>query len=390
MPYPCAATINTALAKRHAQRLQAARAPGLWRAVVTLACVTPPPNPSAGRAAFAGARLHVVTGKGGAGKTTVAASLAVALARGGKRVLLCEVEGRQACSRLLDCPPLDYTERPVMAGRHGGSVQALAVEPRAALMDYLNTFYVMGGRAGKMLDSLGAVDFATTIAPGLRDVLLTGKVYEAAKRTVKRRRGEPARPAFDAVVVDAPPTGRITRFLNVSAQVTGLAKMGPIHAQAASMEALMHAPTTRVHVVALPEEMSVTESREAVAELAAEGFSVGAVFVNRVRPQVLSDADLARVAAGQVSVGQLTEAISKAGGDGAGPAHTSDEAGAELAEDLVALGAQHAARVAREAEQVAVLADLPYPLLRVPLSPVPITRALLPDMADNLMAQGVQ
>ena len=84
--------------------------------------------------------------------------------------------------------------------------------------------YYRLGRAGKALDRFGVIDFATTIAPGLRDVLLTGKVYEAVHRN---RRNKHAR-RYDAVVLDAPPTGRIAQFLNVNSELAGLAKVGPV------------------------------------------------------------------------------------------------------------------------------------------------------------------
>ena len=88
-------------------------------------------------------------------------------------------------------------------------------------------FYKLG-RAGGALERMGAIDFATTIAPGVRDVLLIGKVYEAVGRTTGNGRHQGPK-AWDAVVLDAPPTGRITRFLNVNVQVADLAKVGPIH-----------------------------------------------------------------------------------------------------------------------------------------------------------------
>src|ERR1700689_4712160 len=138
-----------------------------------------------------GVRLHVVTGKGGTGKTTVAAALALALARVGRRGLLIEVEGRQGIARLFDCPPLPYAERKVALGlgsqgAEGGDVYALAVDPEGALLDYMEMFYNMR-RAGKTLTRIGVVDFATTIAPGLADVLVTGKATEATRRRVDGR-----------------------------------------------------------------------------------------------------------------------------------------------------------------------------------------------------------
>ena len=169
-------------------------------------------------------RLHVVSGKGGTGKTTVAAALALALARGGKKVLLLEVEGRQGIAQLFDTAPLPYQETKIAVADDGGVVYALPVDAEAALLEYLEMFYGIK-RGGYALRKLGAIDFATTIAPGLRDVLLTGKASEAVKRGEKV-----GRLAYDAVVLDAPPTGRITRFLNVNTEIAGLAKVGPMAA----------------------------------------------------------------------------------------------------------------------------------------------------------------
>src|ERR1700749_2273994 len=180
-----------------------------------------------------GVRLHVVTGKGGTGKTTVAAALALALEHRGRKVLLIEAEGRQVIARLFDRPPLPYEEPKLAIGPGeadderdpGGDVYALAMAPEGALLDYLQMFYGMRS-AGVALTRLGMVDFATTIAPGLGDVLVTGKATEANRR---RKNGTYV---YDAVVMDAPPTGRIGRFLTVSAEVSGLAKAGPIRSHA--------------------------------------------------------------------------------------------------------------------------------------------------------------
>ncbi len=161
---------------------------------------------------------------------------------------------------------------------------ALAIDPELALLDYLQMFYKLGS-AGRALRKLGAIDFATTIAPGVRDVLLTGKACEAVRR--KDRGG---RFVYDYVVMDAPPTGRITRFLNVNDEVAGLAKIGPIHNQAQAVMRVLKSPETAVHLVTLLEEMPVQETADGIAELRAARLPVGRVIVNMVRPQVLDAA----------------------------------------------------------------------------------------------------
>ncbi len=127
------------------------------------------------------ARLHFVTGKGGTGKSTIAAALALALAAGGRKVLLVEVEGRQGIAQLFDVPPLPYEEVKIATADGGGQVNALAIDTEAAFLEYLDMFYNLG-MAGRAMRRIGAVEFATTIAPGLRDVLLTGKIREIVTR----------------------------------------------------------------------------------------------------------------------------------------------------------------------------------------------------------------
>ena len=119
------------------------------------------PRRGGGSCSYAGAvspdpspvRLHVVTGKGGTGKTTVAAALALALAADGRHVLLVETEGRQGIAQLFDTPPLPYEERRVAVARGGGEVKALAIDVEEALLEYLDMFYnLRAGRPGAAQD----------------------------------------------------------------------------------------------------------------------------------------------------------------------------------------------------------------------------------------------
>ena len=255
-------------------------------------------------------QLHVVTGKGGTGKSTVAASLALALAAEGRQVLLCEVEGRQGIARMFDVDPLPYAERRIATGladpgsgttgSRPGTVHALHIDPEAALLEYLSLYYKLG-RAGRALDRFGVIEFATTIAPGVRDVLLTGKVYEAVQRN-SRNKGAVQ---YDAVVLDAPPTGRITQFLNVSDELAGLAKVGPIRAQSDTMMTLFRSPRTAVHLVTVLEEMPVQETADGIAQLREAGLPVGAVVVNQVRPQDVAPDDLADALTGRLDRSRL-------------------------------------------------------------------------------------
>ena len=187
--------------------------------------------------------LHVVSGKGGTGKSTVAAALALSLAQSGRRVMLMEVEGRQGIAQMFDTPPLPHEERRIASAPNGGEVWALAVEPEEALLEYLELFYNLR-RAGSVLRKMGAIEFVTTVAPGLRDVLLTGKAIE-----LTRRKAKGISPAYDAVVLDAPPTGRITRFLNINTEIAGLAKVGPIRSQADSVMSVLRSKRTAIHLV---------------------------------------------------------------------------------------------------------------------------------------------
>ncbi|MFD3480291.1 ArsA family ATPase [Streptomyces sp. NPDC058695] len=323
-------------------------------------------------------RLQVVSGKGGTGKTTVAAALALALATEGKRTLLVEVEGRQGIAQLFETEALPYEERKIAVAPGGGEVFALAIDPELALLDYLQMFYKLGG-AGRALKKLGAIDFATTVAPGLRDVLLTGKACEAVRRKTKQNKY-----AYDYVVMDAPPTGRITRFLNVNDEVAGLAKIGPIHNQAQAVMRVLKSPETAVHLVTLLEEMPVQETSDGIAELQAANLPVGRLIVNMVRPAVLDDAELT-LARGGVPRTAIAKSLSAAGLGGARRGGNAER----LVTPLLDQAAEYAERHELERSQRAVLADSGLPLHELPLLTEGMDLAGLYRLATELRKQGI-
>ncbi|WP_407442561.1 ArsA-related P-loop ATPase [Rhodococcus sp. (in: high G+C Gram-positive bacteria)] len=312
-------------------------------------------------AGAAQARLHFVSGKGGTGKSTVAGALALALAAGGRKVLLVETEGRQGIAQLFDVPPLPPVETKIASAEGGGVVSALAIDIEAAFLEYLDMFYNLGF-AGRAMRRIGAVEFATTLAPGLRDVILTGKIKETVVRT-----DASGRRVYDAVVVDAPPTGRISSFLDVTKAMADLAKSGPIRSQSEGVVRLLHSDETVVHLVTLLEALPVQETADAVEELQAADLRLGTVFVNRTAPEHFPENLVDEFAGGRVPGEAIRAAFGRVG------VKLSDEDFAGLLTEAI----EHAATL--QAQQVSA----------AQLDDVKVARMSLPSMADGIDLGGL-
>lgn len=326
-------------------------------------------------ALWPGVALHVVSGKGGTGKTTVAAALAMSLATQGRRTLLMEVEGRQGIAQLFDTSPLPYEERRIAVAPGGGEVWALAVDPQEALLDYLSIYYNLRS-AGTALRKLGAIDFATTIAPGLRDVLLTGKACELVRRADK-----PGADSYDAIVLDAPPTGRIAKFLNVTAEVSGLARTGPIRKHADLVVDVIGSPRTAVHLVTLLEEMPVQETIDAVEELREHRLPVGGVFVNMVRPRVLDSAEIETIASGALTVDDIAAGLRGLKLPGRAKAN---------ARGLLDEALDHVQRVQLERRERDRIDALGLPIFALPLLTEGVDLGSLYEFAEMLRGEGLR
>ena len=335
------------------------------------------PKPVGWPARLTEARLHFVTGKGGTGKSTIAASLALALASGGRRVLLVEVEGRQGIAQLFDVPPLPYEEVKIATAEGGGQVNALAIDTEAAFLEYLDMFYNLG-LAGRAMRRIGAVEFATTIAPGLRDVLLTGKIKEIVTRTKGDAKAKQS--VYDAVVVDAPPTGRIARFLDVTKAVSDLAKGGPVHSQAEGVVKLLHSDLTAIHLVTLLEALPIQETIEAIEELRQMQLPIGSVIVNRNIPAYLPPDDLAKAAEGDIDADAVRAGLRKAG------ITLSDQDFAGLLTETI----QHATRIAARTESSEELVEIDVARLELPSLPDGVDLGSLYELAEALAQQGVR
>ncbi|MGH8980732.1 MAG: ArsA family ATPase, partial [Acidimicrobiales bacterium] len=216
-------------------------------------------------------RLVFVTGKGGVGKTTVAAALAQLAARRGKRVLACEIDAKGDLAARFEAAPTDFAGREVAPG-----VVAMSMDTEASLREYLR-LHLRVPVAGRIGPLAKAFDFVATAAPGVREILTVGKLcYEVRERH------------YDLVVVDAAASGHIVSQLAAPQAINELVKVGLIKGQTDWMLEILSDPwRTGAVVVATPEEMPVNETLELAGRLAAETtVQLSAVVVNRVLPEL--------------------------------------------------------------------------------------------------------
>jgi anion-transporting ArsA/GET3 family ATPase len=219
---------------------------------------------------FAASRLVIVAGKGGVGKTTVSATIAAAAARTGRSVLLVEIEGKSGLASLFGTEPLGYervTLAPGIVGR--------TITPDEALLDYLRDHGM--SRISKRLVSSGALEIVATAAPGIRDILVLGKVKSL------ERAGE-----ADLIVLDAPAAGHAIRFLLSARGLLDAVRVGPINTQAREvLEMLTDPARCQVVLVTLPEETPVNELVDTAYHLEDRvGVSLGPVVVNGILPEI--------------------------------------------------------------------------------------------------------
>jgi anion-transporting ArsA/GET3 family ATPase len=294
---------------------------------------------------FAAARLLVVAGKGGVGKTTVTAALAGSAARAGRRVLVIEVEGKSGLVGLLGGRgELGYDEVTYASGLGPGGqgeLRARTITPTHALVDYFEEHGMR--RLSHRLGRSGVLDIVATAAPGLDDILVLGKVKQLERQQVA-----------DLIVLDAPAAGHAITFLQSANGLLDAVDVGPINTQARDVVELLSDPArTQVLLVTLAEETPVNELVETAFALEDRvGVSLGPVVVNGLYPDVALDVD----AAGPVADGDRVA--------------------------LVAAAAFRQDRVALQREQVERLGErLPLPQIHLPFL---FSAGLMPADVDVL------
>ncbi|MDQ4049802.1 MAG: ATPase [Actinomycetota bacterium] len=232
-------------------------------------------------------RLLVVTGKGGVGKSTVAAAIGLAAARAGKRTVICEVAEQERVTEIFGRPPAGARET-VLAPR----LHAFSVDPEHAKEEWLRHQLRTGALAG-LLHHSRAFQYITAAAPGLTEVLTIGKVWELAQ--LERR--TPGQAPYDLAILDAPATGGGLALLRAPRSYAAIARMGPVGRHAGKIDAFISDPSsTAVVAVALPEEMPVNETIDLEARLRDDlGVELTRVFVNGVLPKRFSEKEMAAI-----------------------------------------------------------------------------------------------
>ena len=226
-------------------------------------------------------RLLFFTGKGGVGKSTMAAATALLASSIGKRVLLVEVDAKGDIPAQFEQAPVGFTPKEVHPG-----VLAMAMDTEASLQEYLrlNLRVPVIGRIGPLARVL---DFVATAAPGVKEILTIGKIAWEVREAIEGRAD------FDLVVVDAAATGHIVAQLGAADAIRELVDVGPLRNQTQWVSELLADPAiTAVNVVTTPEEMPVAETIELVDNLRRKvDVPLGSVIVNRVLPELFTRAD---------------------------------------------------------------------------------------------------
>jgi anion-transporting ArsA/GET3 family ATPase len=233
-------------------------------------------------------RLVFVTGKGGVGKTTVAAALGLSAARAGKRTIVCEVARQERVSRAFHREGVGPKETEL-----SDDFFVISVDPQKAMEEYLED-QIGSRRLAGLLFGNRIFDYFAAATPGMRELTTIGKVWEMAQLERRKRRDR----LYDLVIVDAPASGHGLGMLGTPRTFREAVRVGPIHRQAGVIHDFLTDPeTTGVVAVALPEEMPVNETVELEQRLEDElGIHIDQVVVNALLPERFNADECDRIA----------------------------------------------------------------------------------------------
>ena len=230
------------------------------------------------------ARIVVVSGKGGVGKTTIAAALAVLAARSGRKVCVAEIDEKGSLPRLFGRGDLSYDPAEISPGIWGLNITA-----EDALQEYLALQYRMRRLSG-VFTHTHFVDYLATSAPGINDLLVIRKIWYLEQGP--RKGGTPQE--YDTIIVDAPAAGHMLTFLGAPRGIYDALPPGPIRHQVQWVLDMIEDPMrTRVSLVTTAEEMPVSETLETRSALIDRlGISLGPVLVNCLYDDYFSKTEL--------------------------------------------------------------------------------------------------
>ncbi len=233
-------------------------------------------------------RLVFVTGKGGTGKTTVAAALGLAAARAGKRTIVVEVSSQERMSRAFRSEGVGHEQTELADG-----LWAMSIDPKRALDEYLGD--QVGQRLSGLLFNNRIFEYFAAAAPGVPELATIGKVWDLAHLERGNRRQAP----YDLVIVDAPASGHGLAMLRTPRTFGEIARVGPIRRRADVIhDFITDGEKTGVVAVALPQEMPVNETIEFRAKLEDEmGMDTDVVVMNALLPERFSAADVEKIEA---------------------------------------------------------------------------------------------
>ena len=234
-------------------------------------------------------RLVIVTGKGGVGKTTVSVALGMRAAAEGKRTIVCEVSAQENASRMFEHTTVGFHEVELEE-----NLWAISIDPDESMREYV--LLQLKVRAMRdMLFRSRIFNYLAAATPGLKELVTIGKIWELAQLDRKVKSGR----KYDTVIVDAPATGHGVGFLQTPRTFANIARVGPIHSQAQTLDRFItDHENTGVAIVALPEEMPVNETAALEHDLVEEvGVAVDRVYLNGLYPERFSKEEAEKLTA---------------------------------------------------------------------------------------------